>query len=56
MTLVQSIEAMAVLVNAISGFVEARSKKMDVVGVVIKNLREIPRPFRSGRDSASRQA
>jgi uncharacterized membrane protein YeiH len=35
MTLLQSIEAMAVLVNAISGFIEARSKKMDVVGVFI---------------------
>jgi uncharacterized membrane protein YeiH len=35
MTLLQSIEAMAVLVNAISGFVEARGKKMDVVGVFI---------------------
>ncbi|MEN3297551.1 MAG: hypothetical protein V7642_6804 [Burkholderiales bacterium] len=35
MTLLQSVEAMAVLVNAISGFIEARSKKMDVVGVFI---------------------
>jgi uncharacterized membrane protein YeiH len=35
MTLLQSIEAMAVLVNAISGFIEARGKKMDVVGVFI---------------------
>jgi uncharacterized membrane protein YeiH len=35
MTLLQYVEAMAVLVNAISGFIEARSKKMDVVGVFI---------------------
>lgn len=33
MTLIQFIEGMAILVNAFSGFVEARSKKMDVVGV-----------------------
>ncbi|HVL74380.1 MAG TPA: trimeric intracellular cation channel family protein [Noviherbaspirillum sp.] len=33
MTLIKIIEVMAILVGAFSGFVEARSKKMDVVGV-----------------------
>lgn len=33
MTLIKIIEIMAILVGAFSGFVEARTKKMDVVGV-----------------------
>lgn len=33
MNLIKIIEVMAILVGAFSGFVEARSKKMDVVGV-----------------------
>ncbi|MGH8806561.1 MAG: trimeric intracellular cation channel family protein [Noviherbaspirillum sp.] len=33
MTLIKIIEIMAILVGAFSGFIEARSKKMDVVGV-----------------------
>jgi uncharacterized membrane protein YeiH len=33
MTVLQFFEALAILVNAFSGFIEARSKKMDVVGV-----------------------
>ena len=33
MTLIKSIEILAILVGAFSGFIEARSKKMDVVGV-----------------------
>lgn len=35
MTLIKFIEIMAILVGAFSGFIEARSKKMDVVGVFI---------------------
>lgn len=35
MTLIKIIEILAILVSAFSGFVEARSKKMDVVGVFI---------------------
>lgn len=33
MTLIKFIEILAILVGAFSGFIEARSKKMDVVGV-----------------------
>lgn len=33
MTLIKFIEIMAILVGAFSGFIEARSKKMDLVGV-----------------------
>jgi uncharacterized membrane protein YeiH len=33
MTLLRLLEVLAILVSALSGFVEARSKKMDVVGV-----------------------
>jgi uncharacterized membrane protein YeiH len=33
MTLIKIIEIMAILVGAFSGFIEARTKKMDVVGV-----------------------
>jgi uncharacterized membrane protein YeiH len=33
MTLIKIIEILAILVGAFSGFIEARSKKMDVVGV-----------------------
>jgi len=35
MTLIKFIEILAILVGAFSGFIEARSKKMDVVGVFI---------------------
>jgi uncharacterized membrane protein YeiH len=35
MTLITYLEIMAILVNAFSGFIEARGKKMDVVGVFI---------------------
>ncbi|MBC7416194.1 MAG: TRIC cation channel family protein, partial [Herminiimonas sp.] len=33
MSLINLIEILAILVGAFSGFIEARSKKMDVVGV-----------------------
>ena len=35
MTLIKFIEILAILVGAFSGFIEARSKKMDLVGVFI---------------------
>jgi uncharacterized membrane protein YeiH len=35
MTLIKYLEILAILVNALSGFIEARGKKMDVVGVFI---------------------